>query len=303
MLYGMTVSLCPILLSTMLMHPGTMLPGALPLGTPKPARLQDSSGTTILNVPYVERAKPDEKQYLDLYVPTNAKSYATVVWFHGGGLTGGSRGIPNALKGKGFAVVAPSYRLSPAVTAPAYIEDAAAAIAWTLKNIGQYGGDRRKVVLSGHSAGGYLSMMVAMDPKWLKALGEDSSEIAGLVPFSGQCITHFTIRKERGQPDTLPVVDEYAPLYHVKKDLPPIMLITGDREDELLGRYEENAYLWRMLKLVGHTNVALRELDGFNHGEMPEPAFPLLVRFTQAVRPSRGTGTPPLPPARQEPPL
>ncbi len=271
----MTVSLCPILVAAALWQP------ALP---------QESKGTTISNIPYVERAKPDEKQYLDIYIPAGTKDFATVVWFHGGGLTGGSRDIPNALKGKGFAVVAPSYRLSPAVKSPAYIEDAATAIAWTLKNIGQYGGDRRKLVLSGHSAGGYLSMMVAMDPKWLKALGEDASEIAGLAPFSGQCITHFTIRKERGQADTLPVVDEYAPLYHVRKDLPPILLITGDREQELLGRYEENAYLWRMLKLVGHKDVALRELDGFNHGEMPEPAFPLLVRFTQSVKASSVKG-------------
>lgn len=279
----MTAFLCPILASVLL--------------APQDFQ-QDTLGKTIVNIPYVERAKPHEKQFLDLYVPSGVKDFPTVVWFHGGGLTGGSRSIPSALKGKGFAVVAPSYRLSPSVSAPAYIEDDAAAIAWTLRNVGAYGGNRHRVVLSGHSAGGYLSMMVAMDPKWLKAQGEDSSEIAGLAPFSGQCITHFTVRKERGQPDTLPIVDEYAPLFHVKKDLPPILLITGDREEELLGRYEENAYLWRMLKLVGHQNVALRELDGFNHGEMPEPAFPLLVRFTQSIRPTRALGTPPIPPTQ-----
>lgn len=287
MLYSMTVSLCSLVVAMLVSHSG------LP-----PSLMQEKEGTTLAKIPYVERTRPDEKHHLDLYIPTGVKNFATVVWFHGGGLTGGSRHIPEALKGKGFAVVAPSYRLNPTVTAPAYIEDAAAAIAWTLRNIGTYGGDRRKVVLSGHSAGGYLSMMVAMDPKWLKAQGEDASEIAGLAPFSGQCITHFTVRKERGQADTLPIIDEYAPLFHVRKDLPPILLITGDREEELLGRYEENAYLWRMLKLVGHPNVALRELDGFNHGEMPEPAFPLLVRFTQTIKPSRSTGSAPLPPQK-----
>jgi hypothetical protein len=57
------------------------------------------------------------------------------------------------------------------------------------------------------------------------------------------------------------------------------LLITGDRELEMLGRYEENAYLWRMMQVVGHPSTELFELDGFNHGQMAEPAFPLLLRF------------------------
>ena len=77
---------------------------------------------------------------LDLYHPEGLKDFATVVWFHGGGLTGGSRTVPQALKGNGFAVVAVDYRLSPKAMAPAYIEDAAAAVAWTFKNIESHGG-------------------------------------------------------------------------------------------------------------------------------------------------------------------
>jgi len=52
-------------------------------------------------------------------------------------------------------------------------------------------------------------------------------------------------------------VDDLAPLYHVRKDAPPLLLITGDRELEMLGRYKENAYLWRMMKVVGHTDTRL----------------------------------------------
>lgn len=59
-------------------------------------------------------------------------------------------------------------------------------------------------------------------------------------------------------------------------------LITGDREMELLGRYEENAYLWRMLKLVGHPSVRLHEFQGFDHCGMAEPAFPLLLKEVAA---------------------
>ena len=80
-----------------------------------------------------------------------------------------------------------------------------------------------------------------------------------------------------------PTVDEYAPLYHVRKDAPPMLLITGDREMELFGRYEENAYLWRMMKLAGHQRTRLYELDGFDHGGMAQPAFPLLLKEVAAI--------------------
>ena len=74
-----------------------------------------------------------------------------------------------------------------------------------------------------------------------------------------------------------------APLYHVRKDAPPLFLITEGRDLELLGRYEENAYLWRMMKEVGHANTQIQELRGFDHGRMPGPAYPLLLRFMESV--------------------
>ncbi len=86
-------------------------------------------------------------------------------------------------------------------------------------------------------------------------------------------------RAERQLAGTQPIVDELAPLNHVRNDAPPILLITGDRDLEMLGRYEENAYLWRMLQVVGHPASELHELQGFDHGQMAEPAFPLLIRF------------------------
>jgi len=222
-----------------------------------------------------------ERCRLDVYYPAGTNGYATVVWFHGGGLTGGARFVPEGLKQKGIAVVAANYRLSPRVKSPAYIEDAAAAVAWTFRNIERYGGSAKRIFVSGHSAGGYLTAMVGLDKHWLAAHQIDANSIAGLIPYSGQAITHFTIRAERGIGDKQPIVDEMAPLYHVRKDAPPLLLITGGRDIELLGRYEENAYLWRMMKEVGHTATELCELDGFNHGQMAEPAHPLLLRFIE----------------------
>jgi acetyl esterase/lipase len=179
-------------------------------------------------------------------------------------------------------VISVNYRLGPKVVAPKYIEDAAAATAWVFKNINTFGGDASLIFVSGHSAGGYLATMIGLDKKWLNAQGIDANKIAGLIPFSGQAITHFLVRKERGIPETQPIIDEYAPLFHVRADAPPLLLITGDRELELLGRYEENAYLMRMMKIAGHKNTKLYELDGFGHN-MTEPAFPLLLNEVRRI--------------------
>lgn len=219
-----------------------------------------------------------ERCRLDIYYPATEKNFPTVVWFHGGGITGGNKYIPEKLKEKGIAIVAVNYRLNPKVNCPAYIDDAAAALAWTFNNIGILGGDPDKIIVAGHSAGGYLASMIGLDKRWLQKYETDADKIALLVPFSGHTITHMTVRKERGIEDTKPVADEFAPLFHVRNDAPPLILITGDRELEMLGRYEENAYMWRMMKVAGHTSTELYELDGFNHGEMASPAFDLLLK-------------------------
>ncbi|RYD93479.1 MAG: alpha/beta hydrolase [Sphingobacteriales bacterium] len=220
---------------------------------------------------------------LDFYYPKGAKNFATIVWFHGGGITGGSKEIPKELMEKGYAVVGVGYRLSPKVKAPAYIEDASAAVAWVFKHIGEYNGSNKLIFISGHSAGGYLGMMITLDKSYLNKYQIDANSIAAVIPFSGQAITHFTIRRESGLQPLQPTIDKYAPLYFVRADAPPILLITGDREKELFGRYEENAYLYRMLKLAGHKRTTLYELQGFDHGGMAAPAFPLLLREVAAV--------------------
>lgn len=216
---------------------------------------------------------------LDIYYPESREGFQTVVWFHGGGLTGGSKFIPERLKNKGIAIVAVNYRLHPAVKNPAYIEDAASAVAWVFNNIERYGGSRDKIIVSGHSAGGYLAMMVGLDKRWLAAYGVDADAIQMLVPFSGHTITHMTIRKEMGISDKQPVIDEFAPLWHVRDDAPPLHLITGDRDLEMLGRYEENAYMWRMMKVTGHNSTYLYEMDGFDHGGMAGPGYDLLLKI------------------------
>lgn len=119
--------------------------------------------------------------------------------------------------------------------------------------------------------------MVGLDKQWLATHEINANDIAGLIPFSGHTITHFTVREERGIPGERPIIDEMAPLYHVRSDAPPLVLITGDRELEMLGRYEENAYMMRMMKVAGHKQTILYELQGYGHN-MTEPASPILIR-------------------------
>ncbi|MCP4883446.1 MAG: alpha/beta hydrolase [Flavobacteriales bacterium] len=249
---------------------------------------QDTAYGLDSNIRYYQDSVSNQNQYisercvLDIYYPQNKPSFATVVWFHGGGLSGGQKHIPKALKQEGIAVVSVNYRLYPKVNAPAYIEDAAAAVAWVFKNIASYGGDPNAIFISGHSAGGYLASMVGLDKKYLNTHGIDANAIAGLIPFSGHTITHFTVRKERGITGTQPIIDDLAPLYHVRDDAPPLLLITGDREKELMGRYEENAYMMRMMRVVGHKNTRIMEMDGYGHG-MTYPAFPLLLNEVDRI--------------------
>lgn len=244
---------------------------------------------TLSNIHYYDEkinksdAYINERCVLDIYVPKNIKNFSTVIWFHGGGITGGQKDIPEELKNKGIAVVGVNYRLSPKVNAPKYIEDAAAAIAWVFRNIKKYGGSEDLIFITGHSAGGYLAAMVGLDQSYLNKYQINANQLAGIIPFSGQMISHFTTRKEKGIDELDARIDEMAPLHFIRADAPPLLLITGDREKELLGRYEENAYMWRMMKLKGHKETVLYELDGFDHGAMAHPAFPLLLNEIKRV--------------------
>ena len=221
-----------------------------------------------------------ERCRLDVAAPVGAHDAPVIVWFHGGGLTGGNKDIPRELLDGNVVVVGVGYRLSPRAAVTDIVDDAAAAVAWVFGNISMYGGSPERIYLAGHSAGGYLVDMVSLDKSRLKRYGVDANSIKGAIPFSGQVITHFEERRVRGISDRQPVVDSLAPLYHVRGDAPPMLILSGDREMEMLGRYEENAYFRRMLLLAGHKDVTLYEFDGYGH-DMCGPGYPLLLRFVR----------------------
>lgn len=230
------------------------------------------------DIPYSSKEDEYSKERLKLDVayPESGENLPVVVWFHSGGLTSGGKHIPEELNDGNYVVISPNYRLIPEVTVAECIDDAAEAVAWAFANAEKYGGNPEKIIVSGHSAGGFLTSMIGLDKSRLANYDVDADKIAALIPFSGQVITHFSDRKSMGIDELTPWVDKNAPLFHIRKDAPPYIIITGDAELELYGRYEENLYMWRMLKLTGHPYTKIYKLDGYSHGDMAAPAFHIL---------------------------
>jgi len=216
---------------------------------------------------------------LDVAYMPGGEDRPVIVWFHGGGLTGGRKEVPEALCTRGYIVIGVGYRLAPKVSVAEIVDDAAAAVAWVFKNAARFGGSTSKIYLSGHSAGGYLIDMIGLDKSWLERYGVDADDVAALVPYSGQVVTHYTERAAQGIGPLDPIIDSLAPLSHMRADCPPMLVISGDRETELYGRYEETAYFVRMMKLHGHKDITFYELDGFDHGSMVAPGHLLMLRY------------------------
>ena len=226
-----------------------------------------------------------EKCKLDVWYPENAQDSQVLVWLHGGGLTGGEKYFPNEFAGQNIIVVSVNYRLSPEAECPAYIEDAAEAVAWVVKNIKSFGGDPRKINVSGHSAGGYLTLMLCLDKSYLQKHGIDADSIEGYYPVSGESITHFTVRGENNIPYLTRLIDKYAPIYHSRKIGAKLALFTGDRKLELPARCEENIYLKDALERDGNEKIPMFEFEGFDHNTCVHPASLLILKHMNGSDP------------------
>ena len=218
---------------------------------------------------------------LDLFLPEGKKDFPTLVWFHGGGLSRGQKHVPRSLRTDKIAVAAVNYRLSgKRAECPDYIYDAAAAAAWVKKHIAEYGGDPEKVYIAGHSAGGYLTMMLALDGRYLGAYKMEPKDFAGYFPVSGQATTHFRIlaeRKEKGMKVADVMLDEYAPIQLARQGIPPITLLVGDPAVEWPARVEENFLLAGRLKRVyKNERVECLSFPSFTHGSVIVPAIAVI---------------------------
>jgi acetyl esterase/lipase len=186
------------------------------------------------NIPY----GADPRQKLDVYLPQKLRPNAKVViFFYGGSWREGSktdyRFVAQALTSCGFIVVLPDYRLYPAVTFPAFVEDGASAVRWVLDNIATYGGDTNHIYLMGHSAGSHIAALLTLDAHYLKAVGLDPNVIRATATLSGpyDFIPNAWDRPVFGQQTNDTSIDpKIEPITFVDGKEPPMLLVQGLRD-------------------------------------------------------------------------
>ena len=206
-----------------------------------------------------------ESQKLDLHLPESSEFYA-VVFIHGGGLEAGDKandkGHFEYLVANGYAVVAPNYRMYPDARYPEYIEDSAAAVAWAFENLNKYG-KCKGIFVGGSSAGGYLSMMLCFDKRWLAPYGIKPTDITGWLHVAGQPTCHFKyLEAERNVNRNRVIIDETAPLYHIGTDseYSPMLFIVSD--NDMKNRYEQTMLMMSALKTYNYENFDLKIMSG-----------------------------------------
>jgi len=224
---------------------------------------------TYFDIPYGE----DKAQRLDLYLP-DGEGVGTFLFWHGGGFVNGdkqskySEAFGKFFTSRGIAFVSPNYRMYPNAKYPDFILDGAAAVAWVKKNISGYGVGE-KLYVGGSSAGGYLSMMLCYDEKYLGAHGIDPLEIDAYIHDAGQPTTHFNVLTERGLDRYRCIIDEGAPLYHVgrAKEYSPQLIFVAD--NDIRARYEQTMLLMATLKSLDYdmSKVKLEYMRGYKHTE------------------------------------
>lgn len=198
-----------------------------------------------------------ERQTLDAYLPEGDVS-AVFVYFHGGGLEHGSKQAAARfapyLADRGIALVSAEYRMYPNAKYPDFICDAARAVAWA-NDFMREKLNCNRLYVGGSSAGGYLSMMLCFDRRYLAGAGLDPSCVAGYFHDAGQPTAHFNVLKYAGIDPKRIIVDETAPLYFVglEKSYPPMRFIVSDHD--MKNRYEQTMLMLSTLSHFGYQPV------------------------------------------------
>ncbi len=215
----------------------------------------------------------DPRQRLDVYRPRNAGAAApVVVFFYGGTWQSGKRAdyafVGSALAARGIVTVIADYRLYPQVRYPSFIEDSAAAVAWTNRQIARFGGDARHIFVMGHSSGAYNAAMVALDKRWLAQSGLSPSIVRGWIGLAGP-YDFLPIQN----PDVKPVFHfpdtpaDSQPINFALAGSPPALLIAAS-DDKLVSPQRNTGSMAVKLKAAG---VPVTELY------FPKPSHTTLI--------------------------
>lgn len=207
---------------------------------------------------------------------------------HGGAWTQGwgsknEQGLPlmNHLAEQGWICVSINYRLSPRATFPEHIIDCKKALVWVKQHIADYGGDPNFVVVTGGSAGGHLSALMAVTenlPAFQPGFEQEDTRVQGCISFYGiydfldenglqtHRGLHHLLEKsilkvsKRTHPDTYRIA---SPIHHIHREVSPFMLIQGDQDSLVSAR--ESAWFAQKLREKSDNPVVYVELPGAQH--------------------------------------
>ena len=209
--------------------------------------------------------------YLDLFLP-DKEEFFTIIHFHGGGLIEGDKGDTHQycehLAKAGYAVATANYSLLPNNKFPSFLFDAAYAVKYVMDNISKYG-KSKGFIISGQSAGAYITLMLCFNKEYLESVNIKNEEISYWISDAAQPTSHFNILKyEKGLSPLLQRIDETAPLYYVDENTNFSHLLLMVYEEDLPNRVEQNKLLVSALKSMNKdADVTLKILQKWHcHG-------------------------------------
>ncbi|HVE41378.1 MAG TPA: alpha/beta hydrolase [Planctomycetota bacterium] len=252
----------------------------------------------VKDLAYVDGPDADPlKQKLDLYLPKGATKFPVLMWIHGGAWSFGDRawygdvGRRFAEEGIGAAII--SYRLSPKVKHPAHVEDCARAFAWLREHVAEYGGDPERLFVSGQSAGGHLSALLACDPQYLRALKVPDGALKGAIPMSGVYTIPALPPQSKGLLGMFPVsfgsdpkvCRDASPSSHIAGLSVPMLVIT-ETEDSAPLRFDARC-LREAAQRGGAKDVTFIDAEKRNHfsivtglaSRTPDPSRTAMMEF------------------------
>jgi acetyl esterase/lipase len=210
------------------------------------------------------------RQKLDVYAPEGATGAPVIVFIYGGSWRSGDKDdyefAGAAFASRGFVTAIPNYRLAPEVRFPSFLEDCAAALRWVGDHVAEHGGDPRRIVLVGHSAGAYNAIMLALAGDYLRAAGVDASAVRGAVGLAGPYdFLPFDVDATRDAFGQAPDPLLTQPVRFARADAPPLLLLWGEDDTTVGPRNLES--LARVQRAAGG-RVETNTYAGIDHVEI-----------------------------------
>jgi acetyl esterase/lipase len=238
----------------------------------------------------------DRHLALDAYAPRDAVDAPVVVFIYGGSWESGKRQwyryVGDVLASRGIVTFVADYRKYPQVRLPAFVEDAARAVAWAHAHAREFGGDPRRLFVMGHSAGGHIAALLAADQRYLAAVGMRPRDLAGMIGLAGAySFLPFADHEARIFGDDARARHDSQPVNFVDGDEPPLLLLQGDDDDVVAPRNAQamadraraagDAVTLKLYPGIGHARIMLSFARGH---ATPVPALHDTLDFIARTR-------------------